>query len=176
MEAKRKRRVYQPGSDDEDALPGNEGTACIAQMIQIAHVSTRSQVKSVVEEKTDEIKSDMNELKRDVQNSRETERYVAQKHSDQAGMLRVLNRRLKASEDENSELKKQIMDLKHRLGRHEAFQDCVDMNGDILDTVKEIKEAFQDSVDMNGDMLNIVKELKNDLKGIKKKLRTTESD
>ena len=106
-------------------------------------------------EKTNEIKLDMNDLKKDVQDSREAERYVSQKHSDQAGMLRVLNRRLKDTQDENSELKKQIMELKHQLGRHEAFQDCVDMNGDILDVLKEIQ---------------------GDLKTVKKKLRSIQDN
>jgi hypothetical protein len=163
MDQPRKRRVHQPGSDQEDdSQYDEEGTANIAQMIQFAHGSTRSQVKSVIEQKTNEIKSDMNDLKRDVQDSREAERYVSQKHSDQAGMLRVLNRRLNDMQEESSELKKQIMDLKHRLGRHDAFQDCVDMNGEILDLLKE------------GEILDLLREMKDDIKGIKKRLRTIE--
>lgn len=133
-------------------------------MIQFAHGSTRSQVKSVIEQKTNEIKSDMNDLKKDVQDSREAERYVSQKHFDQAGMLRVLNRRLNDMQEESSELKKQIMDLKHRLGRHDAFQDCVDMNGEILDLLKE------------GEILDLLREMKDDIKGIKKRLRTIEGN
>ena len=79
-------------------------------------------------------------------------------------MLRVLNRRLNDMQEESSELKKQIMDLKHRLGRHDAFQDCVDMNGEILDLLKE------------GEILDLLREMKDDIKGIKKRLRTIEGN
>ena len=49
----RKRRVYQPGSDQEYdcQYDEEEGTQKIAQMIQCAHGSTRSQVKSVIEKR-----------------------------------------------------------------------------------------------------------------------------
>ncbi len=76
-------------------------------------------------------------------------------HSTESNMIRVLNRRLQDADEEKSELKKQIMSLKHQLGRHEAFQDFVDSSVDILDMLQQIKE---------------------DLKSIKKSLCTIESN
>lgn len=83
------------------------------------------------------------------------EQYERKRHnSAEAGMMRVLTRRLNDAEEENSELKKQIMRLKHQLGREEAFQEFVDS-----------------SVELFG-MLN---QIKDDLKSIKISLRSIES-
>ena len=72
------------------------------------------------------------EIKQNIQDNREAEQYVrvTKKYSDQASMLDEKAEKTKLAA-ENSE-------LKHKLGRNVAFQDCVEMITEILEKVIDV--------------------------------------
>ena len=72
------------------------------------------------------------EIKQNIQDNREAEQYVrvTKKYSDQASMLDEKAEKTKLAA-ENSE-------LKHKLGRNVAFQDCVEMITEILEKVIDL--------------------------------------
>ena len=80
------------------------------------------------------------EIKQNIQDNREAEQYVrvTKKYSDQASMLRVLNQVLRDEKAEKTKLAAENSELKHKLGRNVAFQDCVEMITEILEKVIDL--------------------------------------
>ena len=136
---RKKKRVTAVESDTEEQSAG----CSIAQVVHIAHNETRTQMKLVVESKVNEVKSGVEGLKKDLQESREAEQYVTGKHADQASMLRKLNKDLRDQIEENKKLRNENTELREELGRKKAYEDCIYMNGEILDEIKSLKKLLR---------------------------------
>ena len=102
-------------------------------------------LKRDVKESCEEVKSEVNDLKRDVKENQETARYMTGKHADQAGMLRKLNKDLNEQREENKQLMNENAELRKQLGQNKAYEDCIYMNGEILDEIKELKKLVRTS-------------------------------
>ena len=140
MEKKRRRIIRSENSDEDDGCQVINPHEKLMEMISEAHDSTKKEIKTVI---NSDIVAKTNELKSDIQDSRETERYVAKKHADQASMLRQLNHELKEERSSNAKLASENAKLQYQQGRHDAFQDCVQMMGEIMDEMKSIKKKLK---------------------------------
>jgi hypothetical protein len=154
MEKKRKRVFRSHDIDDEDDGQQVGSHERIVELICESHTSTIMEIKTEI---NSAISAKTNELKNNIQESRETELYVAKKHADQASMLRTLNKELRDERSLNEKLVSENAVLQYQQGRHDAFQDCVGMVSEILEELQTIKNRIKA---MEGGMKSIENKIK----------------
>ena len=140
MERKRKRILQSLDSEADEDIHLVDPHEQIICMISEAHDKCTKDIKIEINMA---METKANELKSDIKDSREAERYVSMKHEHQAAMLRKLNKDIEDERSENKRLTDENVALQYSQGRHDAYDECVKMFAEVCSELKNLKTKIK---------------------------------
>ena len=138
-----KKRITADDDCEIGSAAGTQFAYIVQDALRSAHNKTKNELKIAMDTQAREIKNDVNALKKGIDNGHTAATYVTKKHSDQASIIRTLNEELRAERAAKNRLAAENAELMRRLGREDAFMDCMHMMEPIMEGISEIRAKLR---------------------------------